>query len=123
MENRNQWLKELGCNEQLWAKQLGTIPSMIKLSYVQLRNLAKDGQVYGVMLQCKDLYETLYKIPIIMTLIIIDSDAKYKEESAYTDILKASLSSPMSMGHWHTLAGVIIKKDKELHLPRRLVNI
>ena len=98
MESRNLWLKELGCNEQLWAKELEDLPSMIKYSYTQLNSLTKEGQVYGVMLQCKDLYETLYKIPIIMTLIIIDSDAKYKEGSAYTDILKASSSSPMSMG-------------------------
>ena len=123
MENRNQWLKELSCNEQLWAKELEDVPSMINLSYVQLNNLAKEGQVYGVMLQCKDLYETLYKIPIIMSLVIIDSDAKYKEGSAYTDILKASLGSPMSMGQWDTLAAVIIKKNKELHLPNGLINI
>lgn len=123
MGNRNQWLKELGCNEQLWAKELEDIPSMIKLSYVQLYELAQDGQVYGVMLQCKDLYEILYKIPIIMLLIIIDSDAKYKEGTAYTEILKAFLGSPMSMGQWDALATLIIKKNKELHLPDGLINI
>ena len=96
---------------------------MIKLSYVQLNNLAKDGQVYGVMLQLKDLYESLYKIPVIMSLIIIDSDAKYKEGSAYADILKASLGSPMSMGQWDNLAAVIIKRNKELHLPNGLIDI
>lgn len=123
MESKNQWLKDLGCDEQLWAKELNNIPSMIYLSYVQLNNLAKDGQVYGVMLQCKDVYEMIIKIPVIMSLIIINSDARYKEGSVYSDIMRASLGAPMSMGLWRDLATDIVKKDKELHLPNGLINI
>lgn len=123
MDNRNQWLIELSRNEELWAKELDAVPSMIKLSYDQLKRLAEDGQVYGVMLQCKDLFEVLYKIPIVMVLIVLDSDDKYKEGTAYADIIRASLGSPMSMGLWNDLASVIVKKSKELSIPGNLISI
>ena len=123
MENRNQWLKEISRNKGLWAEELDDIPSMIKLSYTQLQHLAEDGQVYGVMLQCKDVFEALFKVPIIMSLIIIDSDVKYKDGIAYKEVLKAYLSSPMSMGQWNALAAVITKKSRDLPLPEVLTNI
>lgn len=123
MENRNRWLVELNDNKDLWASETDSIPAMIKYSYTQLRNLVADGQVYGAMMQFKDLYESLHKIPVIMSLIIIDSDEKYKEGDAYADILKALLESPLSMGQWDTVAATIIKKNKNLQLPVDLIEI
>ncbi|MCR4788909.1 MAG: ATP-binding protein [Lachnospiraceae bacterium] len=123
MTGRNQWLIDLSSKESVWAKELDPIPSMIWTSYSQLRNLAENGQVYGSMLQCKDLFEMLYKIPIIMAMIVIDSDPKYKDGSAYTDIIRTELASPMSMGQWDTLASVIIKKNKDLSLPVSIIEI
>ena len=123
MCSSNQWLIDLSKDESLWAKDLETLPSMIHFEYEQLKNLAAEGQVYGVLLQCKDTYETIIKIPAIMALVIIDSDSKYKDGSEYNDIMKTFLQAPMSMGNWENLARVIIKKNKKLNLPETLINI
>lgn len=123
MCSSNQWLIDLSKDESLWAKDLELLPSMIHFEYSQLKNLAVEGQVYGVLLQCKDTYETILKIPVIMALVIIDSDSKYKDGSEYNDIMKTFLQAPMSMGNWENLARVIIKKNKKLNLPETLINI
>lgn len=123
MDNRNKWLVDLIDRDDIWAEDLDRIPVMIKYSYVQLKKLVSDGQVYGVMLQLKDLYESLYKIPIIMTLVVLESDDKYKEGNSYAEVIKAAIGSPMSMGKWDELASVIIKKNKELQLPKDLTEI
>ena len=123
MRSSNQWLINLSKDELLWAKNLATLPSMIHFEYMQLKNLAAQGQVYGVLLQCKDTYETVLRIPVIMALVVIDSDPKYKDGSEYNDIMKAFLESPMSMGNWNNLARVIIKNNKKLNLPENLIKI
>ncbi len=123
MRSSNQWLINLSKDESLWAKELDSVPSMIHFEYMQLKNLAEQGQVYGVLLQCKDTYETILRIPVIMALVVIDSDPKYKDGSEYNDIMKAFLESPMSMGNWNNLARVIIKNNKKLNLPENLIKI
>ena len=123
MCSSNQWLINLSKDESLWAKDLATLPSMIHFEYMQLKSLAAQGQVYGVLLQCKDTYETILRIPVIMALVVIDSDPKYKDGSEYNDIMKAFLESPMSMGNWNNLARVIIKNNKKLNLPENLIKI
>ena len=114
MSTSNQWLIDLSKTESLWATELNDVPSMIYFEYSQLKRLAQEGQVYGVLLQCKDTYETILKIPVIMALVIIDSDPKYKGGSEYVEIMKAFLESPMSMGNWENLARIIIGKNKNL---------
>ena len=119
----NQWLIDLS-KENIWAEQINSIPSMICYSYNQLKSLAEDGQVYGVMLQCKDLYESLYKIPLIMAMIVIENDPAYKEKQDYTDVIRLALEKPMSMGRWNELAEKFIsKKNKTVILPDTLTKI
>ena len=123
MRSSNQWLIDLSKDESLWATELDELPSMIHFEYAQLKSLAQEGQVYGVLLQLKDMYETILKIPVIMTLVIIDSDPKYKDCSEYKDIMEAFLESPMSMGNWDYLASIIIKNNEKLNLPDNLIEI
>ncbi len=120
----NQWLINLSKDESLWERNLETIPSMIHFEYMQLKKLAAQGQVYGVLLQLKDTYETILKIPVIMTLVLIDSDPIYKDGSEYNDIMKTLLQAPLTMGKWDNLAGVIVsKKNRKLNLPDNLIKI
>ena len=123
MSDKKQWLKDLCREDDLWATEFSEIPSMIKSLYDNLRRLAEDGQVYGVMLQCKVLYEALHKVPIIMTLTIIENDSKYKEGKEYASIINEALKEPMSMGQWNKLASVIIKAGTQLALPEKLIKI
>ena len=123
MKASNQWLINLSKDESLWATELDEVPSMIHFEYAQLKSLAQEGQVYGVLLQCKDTFETILKIPVIMALVIIDSDSKYKDGSEYAEIMNAFLKSPLSMGSWKILASIIVGKNKILQLPETLIEI
>lgn len=90
MESRNQWLINLS-KEDIWAEQLDTIPSMICHSYPQLRTMAENGRIYSVILQCKELYETLYKIPLIMAMIIIAENPVYKDKQGYSNNMRIKI--------------------------------
>ena len=119
----NQWLIDIWSKEYAQAKKLDSIPSMLYYSYDQLMELIKDGQVYGALLQIKDVFEQLYKIPIVMALIILDTESQYKDKKEYSDIIKAAIGSPMSMGQWDALASTIIKSSKSITLPETIINI
>lgn len=119
----NQWIIELGENDDYWATDLESIPNMICISYRHLRVLTKDGKVYGAMLQCKDVFELICKTPLIMALIFLDENPMYKESKLYSDIIRNCLEAPMSMGSWDSLAGIIVKKQNELQLPNSIHEI
>ena len=121
-ESRSQWLADLS-REDVWAEEIGHLPSMLYHGYMQLRHLAESGRVYGVMLQCKDFYESLYRIPAIMALAFMESIPGNKDRQEYAEVIRASLESPMSMGQWHQLANVIIRRGKALQLPDVLVKV
>ena len=120
---RNQWLIDIWDKEYARAEGLDNVPAMLCYSYNQLINLVKNGQVYGVLLQIKDVFEQLYKIPLVMTLIVLDSESKYKDEKEYSDIIKSAIGSPMSMGQWDALANTIIKSSRSIDLPENLITI
>lgn len=122
MDRKNQWLIDL-CREDIWAKKLEDVPSMIHFAYMQLKTLAENGQVYGVLLQTKDCYESLYKIPVLMALIILENNPENKDKKDYAEIIRTALGSPMSMGQWDRLAWTIVKKNKVLELPESLIRI
>ena len=122
MDRKNQWLIDLS-REDIWAENLEDIPSMIHFAYIQLKNLTENGQVYGVLLQTKDCYESLYKIPVLMALIILENNPENKDKKDYAEIIRTALGSPMSMGQWDKLAWTIVKKGKALQLPSYLIMI
>ena len=119
----NEWLRTIGENDQLWATHLERIPNMICIAFKHLRKLAKDGKVYGTMLQCKDIFELICKTPVIMALISLEGTQGYKDTDIYFDIIRACLETPMSMGDWNSLAGIMVKKQNEINLPENVYQI
>lgn len=98
-------------------------PNSIILQYSQLQKVAEDENLYGVMLQTKDLFEEIIKLPTIMSLIVLDNleDAMSNEKSI--SVTQKLLSQPMTMGAWYSLALHIVKKQKELSIPLSLATI
>lgn len=121
--NTNQWLIEIGDSDQYWAEHLENVPNMICIAYKHLRTLAREGKVYGTMLQCKDIFELVCKTPLIMALISLEGNQQYKDTEVFQDILRLCLDAPMSMGSWDSLAGIIVKKNNDLHLPESVYQI
>ena len=122
---QNEWLKKLGLDESIWAFDNSDVfPSVFNAEYRYLRELAMQGQIYGVMLQAKDIYETLIKLPVIMALIILENEAD-PDSSVYLEVMGKALAEPLSMGSWDNLAASIIKKTRknETSLPVSLITI
>lgn len=120
MTDKNQWLIDLYNDPDLWAKDLHDLPAMISFSYEQLREFARQGQVYGIMLQCKDLFESLMKVPVLMALITVNSES---DETSYREVMKKLLENTMSMGSWNEEAANIIKHASGLSVPAVLIDI
>ena len=73
MDKQNQWLRDLGCDGTMWpADDYDSLPSVINFEYGYLRTLAENGNLYGVLLQIRDVFELVMKIPCVMALIIIE---------------------------------------------------
>lgn len=121
--NSNQWLIKIGDSDQYWAEHLENVPNMICIAYKHLRTLAREGKVYGTMLQCKDIFELVCKTPLIMALISLEGNQQDKDTEVFREILRLCLDAPMSMGSWDSLAGIIVKKNNDLHLPESIYQI
>ncbi len=114
MNNTNmQWLKDLGNDNAGWVDPAGMeIPVFLKEQYRRLREFACEGNLYGLMLQIRDIYETAVKIPCIISLSMLNEDEddaqiKDKLKLIYKDILE----KPLAMGDWKKLADDILKKE------------
>ena len=60
MNENNQWLKELGNDDELWPScNRSYMPSVINFEYDILRSMAINGNLYGLLLQIKDVYELI----------------------------------------------------------------
>ena len=121
MLNNDNWLKNLG-NDDNWAQNLDDVPSMIVFSYNQLKEFVHDGQVYGAMLILKDIYELIMKIPVTMSLILINNDDGIRGSQSYGEIIQTTLGIPLNMGLWERLAGEI-QKAKYTCIPAELTQI
>lgn len=91
----NQWLIEIGENDQYWVEHLENVSNMIFIAYKHLRTLVGEGKVYGTMLQCKDIFELVCKTPLIMDLISLEGNQQYKDTEVFQDILRICLDAPM----------------------------
>lgn len=121
--NKNQWLKDIGFDDSAWPDQYKScMPSALCFEYDYLRTLAKDGNMYGVLLQIRDVFETLMKIPCIMGIIILDHDHADCAEG-FHEVMSYALQKPMAMGDWYTLAGKLIKKSYGFPLPKSLTDL
>lgn len=105
----NKWLIEIGNNDDLWEKITAPpFPVYIRDQYDSLRQFAKNGNLYGVMLQIKDVYETSIKIPCIIALSMIDESIIFDGKERVKDVFEFILKKPLSMGDWEVLAKKMI---------------
>ncbi len=118
------WVKKLAEDNDLWEESTGFIPTPIVYNYKKLKEMIENGNVYGCLLQFKDIYEIALKIPVVSALIYLDD----KDEDALLNnkiIMEKMLLSPLAMGGWYELACSIINADKrkKVSLPLTIKNI
>lgn len=84
----------------LWAEGVfEEYPSIIAHEYWRLYSLLKQKQIYGALLQLKDVLEVLIKFP---TLILLSE--MYHEGKRDVEPFISLLREPLSLGHWTRIA-------------------
>ena len=111
----SEWLTKLSQDESLWIADVESFPEPIVYNYKRLHEMAEAGNVYGCLLQIRDIYEMVMKIPVITSLIYFDNmflGDLIKEHK----ISEKLILSPLAIGGWYELALTILKADKRKHL-------
>jgi tetratricopeptide (TPR) repeat protein len=83
-------------------------PSIIAHEYWRLYSLIQKEQVYGALLQLKDVLEVLIKFPSLTLLSSLYHEGK-KDVEPFITLLK----EPLSIGHWSTIASHIKKSSPQ----------
>lgn len=115
------WLKKLADDASLWEERaFEVMPAVIAYEYKQLHKLAKAGNVYGTMLQMKDVCEIILKYPMILGLCILQTDNKPDDKQFYQELILGILEeTSMVLGKWVGKVETLRKKQ----LPIILCNI
>ena len=90
-----------------------TFPFLIAHEYYQLSELVKNQQIYGALLQLKDVFEVTIKLPTLVAISIL-RQKEYYQNKLFTTLLFKSVS----LGDWYNMAGILSsKKEKDLPIP------
>jgi hypothetical protein len=97
------WSLAISMNPQLWAAvEASSIPFFVRDEILRLRGLFRDGQVYGAMLQIKDVLEILLKLPVLLGAGRVISFAEITLSER--EFLFSLISKPLSLGDWRSIA-------------------
>lgn len=110
------WLKIIANEEKYWAKNVFTdYPTVIALEYDDLRELANNGQIQGVIDELRDIYEKIMKYPVILTLCYLEDKSKNNEhiKTVYYNTISRWISKEQSTGDWNNLLGELAKVNKK----------
>ena len=110
------WIQILAKDEQFKAGSVllpeSIWPTPIAKCYSDLYDLMEEGNVYGSLLQIKDLYETILKMPVLAALVYICGTNKEALLSD-SDLLEKWIPKALSLGSWDSLGEAIINKNKK----------
>ena len=80
---------------------------LVKHEYKRLRTLLHNGQIFGVLLEIKDIFELLLKLPVLLF-----ASKFYNQKTRDIDqnkILMQLIIKPISLGDWQSIANLITK--------------
>lgn len=86
---------------ELWYEDaFETFPAVVAHEYWRLSELLAGGQVYGALLQTKDLFEVILKLPVLACAAwLYRKERDQAENKLIVDLLK----EPLSLGTWESL--------------------
>lgn len=108
LQEETLWYQVLKNDKTIWNEKIlsSNIP-IVSHEYNRIYNLLENGQYFGVLLQIKDFFEILLKLPV---LIVLNEKFNLKEYTqSEMNFILATLEKPLSLGHWHELATFIKK--------------
>lgn len=99
------WLKNLAETPTLWNEDImDCAPSVIAHEYYRLRQMAKDGEVYGIMFELRDLMESIIKLHVLLMAAFGE-----KKEQAIPGYVKDFVLQKLTMGAWYDLGNRMSK--------------
>lgn len=102
------WHTRLSESEVLWeGSSFHEAPSVIAHEYWRLRELLKQGQIFGAMLQLKDTLEVLLKFPVLAAASLLYAKTERSDED--NKILISLMHKPLSLGDWQAIARTLRK--------------
>lgn len=128
-KDNTEWLRSIGNDQDSWVTQelcKSTWPVPIVQEYIEVRDFARDGNVYAIIWKIRELYETIIKIPIIYSFIYIENIKEKKQlegNPAYLQLLKMILDVPISMGRLEHIARYLEENQNIFFLPKSLAII
>lgn len=91
-------------------------PDVIADEYQKLYTMVMDNEIYGSLLQIKDIFELILKIPVLIIINGIHKELTIEKSSVPKNmitIITNFFSSELSLGGWETQASSIIKENSK----------
>ncbi len=111
------WHLQIAADDSLWYEEaFEEFPAVIAHEYHRLRELFHQGQVYGVLLQLKDLFEVLIKFPVLVAAA--ESNDKKTRSEEENRLLAFLLQKPLNLVDWQEAAALCNKKNKRSELQK-----
>ena len=105
------WYKEVYDDEDCWCNEIIQAPStLIGYEYRRLRELTGHGQIFGMMLEIKDIFEIMLKIPVLLIATLIFKNKKRSDFENKT--IFELLHKPPSLGDWERIASSLNSKKE-----------
>ncbi|MBR6358903.1 MAG: hypothetical protein IKS11_04550, partial [Lachnospiraceae bacterium] len=104
--DKQAWAVKIGEDDNFWTPlDEDVFPVYLVRQYGMLRDKAKEGNVYGLLLQIKDVYDIVIKTACMIALSLIDiSSLGDAQDKQLEKILSLVLGGNLSMGNWDDLA-------------------
>lgn len=98
------------------------INPIIALEYFTFKSFLLNKQIYGIILQIKDIYEIIIRIPVLIICSFVLSNHK---TSKGKELLLFMMSKPLSLGDWRYLLSLASDAAEELkdYIPLEIINL
>jgi hypothetical protein len=112
-DGEDTWSLRISSEPQLWPSiEASYLPFFAADEISRLRSLFRDGQIYGAILQLRDVLEVLLKLPVLFGASRIYSFGD--TSAAEREFLFSIISKPLSLGDWRAIAAKSLAEEVRL---------
>lgn len=109
------WTTALVETETLWhPMEADRYPAIVESEYLRVRELLESSHPFGAMLQLRDLFEILIRLPVLIHACRLFHADDRSEPDKRTLLTLLQPDRPLSLGGVHHLAGQILAESDRL---------
>ncbi|SET59909.1 TPR repeat-containing protein [Natronincola peptidivorans] len=117
-------MKDLCENKGLWLKKekYEKYPEILVHEYKRMFTMLEEGQTSGVLLQIKDMFEIMLKLPVLAAISQIYHQEEWNQEGK--GLLYSIVKKPLALGDWRNIANRLGKnKDIDINVIKLIQKI